>query len=188
VVTSQVAPLPRPPDALAEAIVPDALAFDDVYQAHFAFVWRSLRALGVPDAGLDDAAQDVFVVVHRRLAEFEGRAAIRTWLYALARGIASNHRRSARRRPDEELVHEPASGAASPAEAAERAQALRAVLAILDAMDEPRRAVFALVELEGLTAPEAAEVLGEKLNTVYSRLRSARAIFEEAARRRRGEP
>src|SRR5689334_16903611 len=67
--------------------------FAAVYQAHFAFVWRCLRGLGVPQAALDDAAQEVFVVVHRRLPEFRGESSLRTWLYAIVRNVAANQRR-----------------------------------------------------------------------------------------------
>ena len=81
------------------AFVPPS--FDEVYAAHFGFVWRVLRTFGVPAASLEDAAQDVFVVVHRRLPEFEGRAAITTWLFAIVLGVARNHRRSQRRRAPE---------------------------------------------------------------------------------------
>src|SRR4029079_8293311 len=75
-----------------------APAFDDVYAAHVRFVWRVLRTFGVPEAQIEDAVQDVFVVVHRRLAEWQGRAAITTWLFAIARRIAGAHRRRAGRR------------------------------------------------------------------------------------------
>src|SRR6187402_2587413 len=71
-----------------------------VYEAHFRYVWRCLRSLGVHDAQLDDAVQDVFVVVQRRLGEFDGNAALRTWLYAIALRIARKYRDSARRAPD----------------------------------------------------------------------------------------
>jgi RNA polymerase sigma-70 factor (ECF subfamily) len=162
----------------SEAAVP---SFDDVYTDHFAFVWRILRTLGVPEAGLDDAAQDVFVVVHRRLPEFEGRAAITTWLFAIARRVASSHRRKQGR--TEALDEEPA-GAADTFAAFSRAQAAATVMQILDTMDEDKRIVFALVELEQLSVPEVARLLDLNLNTAYSRLRLARHAFEQAVRAR----
>ena len=67
--------------------------FDEVYSAHFAFVWRVLRTFGVPEPALEDAVQDVFIVVHRRLPEWEGRAQITTWLFAIARRVAQAQRR-----------------------------------------------------------------------------------------------
>ncbi|HUJ60473.1 MAG TPA: sigma-70 family RNA polymerase sigma factor [Kofleriaceae bacterium] len=156
-------------------------SFDEIYAAHFAFVWRVLRAFGVPDAALEDAAQDVFVVVHRRLPEFEGRAMITTWLFAIARRVAGAHRRKDGR--TEPLVAEP-EGRADTFAALSRAQAAATVMAILDTMDEGRRVVFALVELEQLSVPEVARLLDLNLNTAYSRLRLARHEFEAAVRAR----
>jgi RNA polymerase sigma-70 factor (ECF subfamily) len=156
-----------------------AMSFDEVYAAHFAFVWRVLRTFGVAEAGLEDAAQDVFVVVHRRLPEFEGRSALTTWLFAIARRVACAHRRKHDR--TEQLADEPA-GAADTFAAFSRAQAAATVMEILDTMDEDKRIVFALVELEQLSVPEVARMLELNLNTAYSRLRLARHAFELAVR------
>lgn len=161
-----------------EGAVP-APAFEEVYTTHFAFVWRTLRAFGVPEAGLEDAAQDVFVVVHRRLPEFEGRSAVTTWLFAIARRVACAHRRKLGR--TESLDEEPA-GTTDTFAAFSRARAAATVTEILDAMDEDKRIVFALVELEQLSVPEVARMLDLNLNTAYSRLRLARHAFELAVR------
>src|SRR4029079_14321884 len=67
--------------------------FEEVYAEHVAFVWRVLRAVGVSPHGIEDAAQDVFVIVHRRLPDFEGRSAITTWLFSITRKVAWKHRR-----------------------------------------------------------------------------------------------
>ena len=174
--------------ALAHAIdTPAVPSFDEVYAAHFAFVWRVLRTLGVSERGLEDAAQDVFIVVHRRLCEFEGRAAITTWLFAIARRVAASHRRASGRDASrtEPLADEPAGGADTFA-ALSRAQASATVMGILDTMDEDKRIVFALVELEQLSVPEVAKMLDLNLNTTYSRLRLARQAFESAVRARAG--
>jgi RNA polymerase sigma-70 factor, ECF subfamily len=173
--------------ALAHAdSVEDAAAvpsFDEVYARHFVFVWRVLRTFGVPEAALEDAAQDVFVVVHRRLVEFEGRAALTTWLFAIARRVASAYRRKGNDGRTEPLADEPAGGSDTFA-ALSRAQAVATVMAILDTMDEDKRMVFALVELEQLSVPEVARMLALNLNTAYSRLRLARQAFELAVRAR----
>ena len=155
-------------------------SFDDVYAAHFAYVWRILRTFGVPEAALEDAAQDVFVVVHRRLPEFEGRAQITTWLFAIARRVAGGYRR---KRTTEELADEPAGPSDTFADFS-RAEATATVLAILDTIDEDKRIVFALVELEQLSVPEVAKLLDLNLNTAYSRLRLARHAFETAVKTR----
>jgi RNA polymerase sigma-70 factor (ECF subfamily) len=169
--------------ALAQTAEPPAPSFDEVYAAHFAFVWRILRTFGVVDAALEDAAQDVFVVVHRRLAEFEGRAAITTWLFEIARRVAGAHRRKDRSTQYDPLDDELAGGSDTFA-AFSRAQAAATVLSILDTLDEDKRIVFALVELEQLSVPDVARMLDLNLNTAYSRLRLARQAFEAAVRAR----
>ena len=168
---------------------PAVPTFDELYAAHVGFVWRVLQTLGVPAAHLEDAVQDVFVVVHRRLAGWQGRAAITTWLFAIARRVASGHRRRAGQAAvavaDDALAALDASGQGDPFAALSRQQAAAAVSAILATLDEDQRLVLALVELEQLAVPEVARMLGLKLNTAYSRLRLARQAFEAALRRRR---
>jgi RNA polymerase sigma-70 factor (ECF subfamily) len=156
--------------------------FDEVYAAHVAFVWRTLRTFGVGESQIEDAVQDVFVVVHRRLPEWEARAAMTTWLFAIARRVASTHRRRGNGDRTETLVDEPAGGSDTFA-AMSRAQAVQRVMAILDTIDEDKRIVFALVELEQLSVPEVARMLDLNLNTAYSRLRLARQAFEAAVAR-----
>jgi RNA polymerase sigma-70 factor (ECF subfamily) len=157
------------------------LSFDDVYSANIAYVWRVLRTFGVAEAQIEDAVQDVFVVVHRRLDEWEGRAAITTWLFAIARRVASAHRRKASGARTEELSEDLAGGTDTFA-AMSRAQAAATVMAILERMDEDKRIVFALVELEQLSVPEVSRMLDLNLNTTYSRLRLARVAFEAAVK------
>ncbi|HTU57497.1 MAG TPA: sigma-70 family RNA polymerase sigma factor, partial [Polyangiales bacterium] len=67
-----------------------ALEFDAVYEEHFDFVWRNLRRLGVREGELRDAAQDAFLVVHRRLAQFDGVGSVRAWLYSIVRRVAAD--------------------------------------------------------------------------------------------------
>lgn len=188
--------------SLAHALAPpyDGVvpAFDDVYAAYVGFVWRVLRTFGVPEAQLEDAVQDVFIVVHRRLGEWQGRAAITTWLFAIARRVAGGHRRRAGRRVDrmteritddaiEEIADERA-GTADPFGELSRARAAATVVEILEQLDDDKRIVFALVELEQLAVPEVARMLDLNLNTTYSRLRLARAAFEAAVKARMAAP
>jgi RNA polymerase sigma-70 factor (ECF subfamily) len=165
-----------------------ALSFEEIYREHAPFVWRTLRALGVPPSTIEDAVQDLFVVVHRRLPEFEGRAAMRTWLFEIALRVARDHRRAELRRGVPEALDEALPCVEpTPAESATAAEALRLVERALDTLDEERREVFVLAEIEQLTAPEMATVLHVPINTVYSRLRRARGDFEQAfARQTRG--
>lgn len=167
-----------------------AWTFDAVYEEHFAFVWRSLRYLGVPESCLDDAVQEVFVVVHRRLGEFEGRSTIATWLFSIVRNMAHYYRRTLSRRAkyvatvdESEIDAVPASGAQGPLAAAEARQAANLLSQLLEHVDEDKRALFALVELEQMSVGEAAEVLGINVNTAQSRLKRGRKQLQEAVRR-----
>lgn len=163
------------------------VSFDAIYDAHFALVWRTLRRMGVAPALLDDAAQDVFLVAHRQLPGFEGRSSVKTWLCGIALRVAHDYRRSARRRglmlPLEETTAP--SVRPSPFEHAQQAEAAHLVHRFLDTLDEPKRVVFVLSELEEMTAPEIATILDTSVNTIYSRLRKARRLFVEAVRRER---
>ena len=160
--------------------------FATVYEQQFAFVWRVARRLGVPDAALDDVCQDVFVVVHKRLGEFEGRSSIRTWVYGILHNVVLTWRRTSRRKDperselDPELIVDPAN---NPQELASGAEAARIAHAMLATLADDKRTIFVLVELEGLTVPEAAEATATNLNTAYARLRAARADFAAAVAR-----
>jgi len=177
-------PVPGPPAAPAPT-------FEAVYASHAGFVLRNLRRLGVNDAALDDAAQDVFVVVHRRLPEFEGRSAISTWLFAIVVGVARNQRRTRRRRAPESGGNEAETDilAAAPAERpdrrAEQSQSIRVLMSLLDELDEDKREAFVLSQLEQMTAPEMAEALHLNVNTVYARIRASIQAFEQAVARHR---
>jgi RNA polymerase sigma-70 factor (ECF subfamily) len=157
--------------------------FTDLYREHFAFVWRILRRMGVPFAQLEDAAQEVFVVVHRRRDRWTHGSA-RSWLFGIARRVASDVRRG-NRRSDRRLravadlppVRRDFSGAI---------EAASFVAQALELMDPDKRMVFVLADVEGLTAAEIGEALQINVNTIYARLRAARKIFKEA--RARMEP
>ena len=151
-----------------------------VYRGHAAFVWRVVRRLGVADAALEDVVHDVFLVVHRRLAEYDGRAALTTWLFGIARGVASNHRRGLARAQRKLSVAEPPTGAADPERSTEQAQVAAFVREFLQGLDEDRRLLFELADIEGLKVPEIAETLGMNLNTAYARLRAVREQLSRA--------
>ncbi len=162
--------------------------FDHVYEQTFDFAWRSARRLGVPASAVDDVVQDAFLVVHRRLPTFEGRSSIKTWVFGILLRVVSDHRRTLRRKGGlSELPHEDVlqGRGESPVESLEQRQAAALLHALLDELDDEKRAVFVLAELEELAAPEIAEMLAIPVNTVYSRLRSAREAFERALARHR---
>jgi RNA polymerase sigma-70 factor, ECF subfamily len=154
-----------------------------VYEVHFRYVWRCLRSLGVRDAQLEDALQDVFIVVQRRLAEFDGRAELRTWLYAIALRVARKYRERARREPASleaarELDPELPAAADSSGDSALESERLVLARRALGSLDDDKREIFVLARVEQMSAPEIAAVLGIPLNTVYSRLRAARLAFD----------
>ena len=151
-----------------------------LFRSHFDFVWRVARSLGVPPGAVDDAVQDVFLTVHRRLSEFEGRASMRTWIYAITYRTAQNHRRRSQRQRCDALLEEPLAHGPDPGQQLESARAGQFVMKFLEGVSAEKRDVFVLSVLEELSAPEVAEILGVKLNTVYSRLRLVRADFRAA--------
>lgn len=152
--------------------------FADVFREHFAYVWKSLRRMGVRDRDLEDLVHDVFLVVHRRAGSFDPTRPLKPWLFGILCRVASDYRRSARYRAE---VLEDGEEHAHAAQAAdEQVAARRAVIAALETMPDERRAVFVMHEIEGFTMPEIAEALGINLDTGYSRLRSARADFVRA--------
>lgn len=159
-------------------------SFDEVYDEHFEYVWRVVRSLGVPDELAEDAAQDVFLTVHRKLHEFEGRSSMPTWLFSIASRVASNYRRSIRRKGGlEELGEALEDTRSSPLESVSQQDALRLLEIALDALDEPKRIAFVLSEIEEMTVPQIAKVLELNVRTTYSRVRSARDEFARALAR-----
>jgi len=159
---------------LATRTTPEGAGFEALYREHFAFVWRTLRRFGVADAGLEDAAQEVFLIAHRRASAWLEWSSPRAWLFGVARRVASDHRRS-RDRHARKLAAIPERPAAQPIdERVHDHQRLQAVAGAIAALSADRQAVYTLAELEGMSAPEIAEALELKLNTVYSKLRRAR--------------
>ena len=152
-----------------------------LYNAHFDFVFRCLRRLGVAAANAEDACQEVFIVLHRRIADIRPDASPRAFLFGIATRVASEQRRKQHRTATLALADDmPASDSSNdPFVATARAQAARQLERFLATLDSDQRAVFMLVELEDFAVPEVCEALGAKLNTVYSRLRLARARFEK---------
>jgi RNA polymerase sigma-70 factor, ECF subfamily len=163
----------------------DETAFAALYEAQFHFVWRCLRGLGVTAPQLEDAAQDVFVVVHKRLGTFQNESSVRTWIFGIVRRIAYRYRRSAKRKGGvASLEQEPETAEPGPLERAQDVQAAIFVDRFSSQLDRRKREVFVLGVLEGLSVPEIAEALGVPLNTAYTRLRRARAEFRNALTQR----
>jgi RNA polymerase sigma-70 factor, ECF subfamily len=161
-------------------------AFREIFEEHLAFVWRVLRRHGVPARELDDGCQDVFLVVFRRLPEFQGRSSLRTWIYAVAVRVALAVRRRAyfRREVVGAPIPEQQSGESDAHQALLQQEARAQLLAALEVMPRPKREVFVLHEIEGMTLSEAAAALGVPENTALYRLHSARASVLSHVRRR----
>jgi len=158
--------------------------FRELVGCHFAFVWRSVRRLGVRAADCDDAAQEVFLVAARRLDDFTIERE-RAFLFGTCVRVASTRRRGARRRPEEfdATPDERPRDELGPDELAELARARPLLQELLDAMSVDFRAVFVLAEIEELSVREIADVLGVPQGTVSSRLRVAREQFRDGVKR-----
>jgi RNA polymerase sigma-70 factor (ECF subfamily) len=188
--SSSVDRLPFASAAQVEARAEPASApsFDEIYDAYFDFVWTNAGRLGVSEAAIDDVVQDVFLVLHRRLADYDGRASMKSWLYGILARTVRDHRRTFRRKQARCVPHAPDSSEdvglpspdPSPSDLAERLEKVALLNALLEELDEDKREVLVLAELEQMTVPEIAECLGANVNTVYSRLRAAKRAFEEA--------
>ena len=161
--------------------------FRQVYDEHFRFVWRSLRRLGVRESDIADNVQEVFVVVHRKLAEFQAQSKMTTWLFAISMRVARDHRKSApvRREVATEgaVLSEHHDPGANPAGDAERSEQQALLERILDELPEEQRVVFVLFELEELSGLEIAELVDCPIGTVHSRLRLARESFRRSVSR-----
>ncbi len=155
-----------------------------LYQEHADFVWRTVLRLGVAEAHAEDAVHEVFLVVRRKLPEFRGDASPRTWLYAIARGVCANLRRThSRAQRRDELAPTPEPGE-SPEDALAREGAARIVEEFIACLPAAQREVFVLVEIEEMTGPEVAAATQAPLGSVYSRLRLARKRFDAVVKER----
>jgi RNA polymerase sigma-70 factor (ECF subfamily) len=157
---------------------------EQLYAEHVAMVWSGLRRLGVPESSIEDAVQDVFLVAHRRLIDFEGRSSIKTWLYGIVLRVAKDYRRAQVRHAQRverlaEILSVDSAAAQTPVKEAERREANRALHSILAELDEDHREVLVLVELEELSVRDAADVLHLHVRSCQRRLRAAHAAFEK---------
>jgi RNA polymerase sigma-70 factor, ECF subfamily len=176
----------EPGPGASAAMVPP---FAKIYQDYFDFVWSSARRLGVSADAIDDVVQEAFVVIHSKVHTLQQPQALRSWIYGVVRRTVSGYHRSRRAKALSgaslaffEEARE--SNQATPLELTERSDQLTLLASLLNELDEPKREVFVLAELEEMPVPEIAEALEIPLNTAYSRLRAARQAFEEGLARR----
>jgi RNA polymerase sigma-70 factor, ECF subfamily len=185
----EVRPVPVP-DRLAEPSTgaptsPDA-RFRAIYDAWFDDVTRWLYALGVPSSDTEDLAQEIFLVVRRKMDRFGG-GNLAGWLYRIAQLTVRDHRRRAwfknltQRRKEVNLADLPQL-AASPAITYEEAENRRRLQALVARMSEKLRTTFVLFEIEGYSGEEIAEIQDIPLGTVWTRLHHARKAFWKLVR------
>jgi RNA polymerase sigma-70 factor, ECF subfamily len=165
--------------------------FDEVFRAHAPFVWRCLRRLGVSAADADDVTQEVFVIVHRKLHEYDGRASLRAWIYGIARRKASDHRELSHKRHEAatgDLPDRPRDSSPSPESASDRRRKIARLDEALAELDEPKRVAFVLYEIEGLSLAEIAAATETAISTVHARLDAARKQLRAAVTTDEGRP
>jgi RNA polymerase sigma-70 factor (ECF subfamily) len=161
----------------------------EIFRTESSYVWNTLRRLGVRPSDLEDVTHDVFVVVHRKLADYDPSRPLRPWLFGIALRVASDYRRCARiqrERITDDLDRE--GGGIGTEEQLETARRRALVMKALEALGEDQRLVFVRHELEGISIPEIAAMIGIQVNTAYSRLRLARERFVVAVRALAKEP
>lgn len=176
------------PEAVASSTNAPVSSFETTYHQYFDFVWASALRLGVSAAAIDDVVQEIFIVIHAKLAELRQPQSLRSWIYGIVRRTVSDHHRSQRTKAAfgavfarELEVQQPSTP--TPLDLTEQGDQVRLLWTILEGLEPLKREVFVLAELEEMSAPEIADALEIPLNTAYSRLRAARQAFEEGVAR-----
>lgn len=165
-----------------------APTFDHIYTEHFDYVWRTARRLGVKPDEADDVVQDIFIAVHNLLPRYES-GNVRGWLYAIAVRIVMHHHRRRSRTSDQETSDDldavPDPSGLGPESSAATGESIRLLEQLLDRLDTEKRAVLVLAGIEEKSLAEIAAVLDLNINTVASRLRTAREQIQEGLARHR---
>lgn len=169
-------------------ILPNVVAkptFDQVYKETFKFVWNIIKNHGVHESAIDDLVQEVFIAVHRQLPTFEGKCAIKTWVYSIAYNYISNYRRTKKRKGMGRAIN---SDVMDPNDLIDtglnqfgiykQAEAKKILNSLISQMDKEKAEVFVLHELEEMSSSEISEITKINENTVYSRIRSGRMQFQ----------
>lgn len=181
----QPAPAERPHEADAgghsRVRARPRLEFRQIFDSQASAVGRTLRYLGVPEADLMDAAQEVFLVIDRRFGEFEGRSSLSTWIRQICLRVALAYRRRRAHRREDLLEEPPEAVVEADQQAGVERDEQRALLTrLLDKLDDDQRAVIVLYEIEMLPMREVVEAVGCPLQTGYSRRKAALELLREA--------
>jgi RNA polymerase sigma-70 factor (ECF subfamily) len=183
----RIMPIEREPSR--EVPLPQPLTLEEVYRDHFDFVYRQAARLGGPGVDAEDAAQEVFLIVGRKLHTFDSTSLVTTWLYGITLNVVRSLRRRSRIRRLFELgqEREKVEAPVRSIDRAEVADAHRIAYEILDKIAPKKREAFILAEFEDLSCEEIAVITETKTETVWSRLHYARKEFAErlAARNHR---
>ena len=171
-------------EAQRESVRP---SFEEVYAGEKDYIWRTVRRLGVPERHTEDVTHDVLLIVHRKLEDFNPRRPLRPWLFGIAMRVASDFRRTSKNAKESPRAHldpvDDGRHARSADMNIEEAEGRALVYQALDTLNDDRRAVFILHEIDGDSIPTIAEALSIPVNTAYSRLRVAREEFAGSVRR-----
>jgi RNA polymerase sigma-70 factor (ECF subfamily) len=163
-------------------------SYAEVFRTYSGFVWRVLLRLGVAESDVEDVAQEVFLGIHRTLPTFEGRCALRTWIYGICHRRAIDYRRRARVRPEVATEDPPEQSQEASQDTGLDLELVRTRLnELLESLDEDKRSVFVMFEIEGIPMEEVAEIVGCPLQTAYSRLYAARRKVDALAQRLRAQ-
>ncbi|WP_437671084.1 RNA polymerase sigma factor [Sorangium sp. So ce131] len=188
--SSQPPPAPEPDPALASAAAPPRPSFEEVYSTLFSYVLRVLWRVGVPSRDLPDVAHEVFLVVHRRLGDYDPRFAMKSWVAGIASYTAMRHLQLARNQ--RELLLRDDAGSMDivdpgldPEQRLAQADTQRIVRGLIQRIrtESNRRAIFVLYEIEHVAMRDIAEAFQISENAAWDRLRHARREFVAAVRR-----
>jgi RNA polymerase sigma-70 factor, ECF subfamily len=163
---------------------PAPLAFERIYDAHLDYVWNSLRRLGIPTADVEDLTQDVFMKVYHAFHDYDSARPMKPWLFGFCFRVASDYRKHVFHDREMGVADlEAADAGKNPEEEVALREQRTLALRALAEVEIERRAVLVMHDFNGHSIPEIVDVLGVPLNTLYSRLRLARAEFEAAVLR-----
>lgn len=166
----------------------ETLDFLRIYDEHVDFLWRSAAGLGVPTDAREDIVQEVMLVVHRRLDQFERRSSLKTWLFGILYNVVANYRRSVRRKGPTVEIPETMRSEGDPQSAAIDREDLRFVQTFLEGLPDEPRGVFVAFFLEHMSAPETAQATGLSIENVYTCVRTLKRRFRAALTRREEQP
>ena len=184
--TSSLKELACPVPTTLAAKATNELGVKEIHHAHAGYVWLTLQRLGVRPSDLEDALQEVFVVVHRRLSSYDKNAKLSSWLFGISVRVAAQFRRRAHLRREEvveQVPERPSNPGFTPEQASLALEARRVLERVLDTLEARQRAVFVMFEIDGLACSEIAAQLEVPIGTVHSRLHAARKAFANAAKR-----